>query len=101
MRVMLFFDLSTLTSEDLKSYRNFMKNLKKEGFYMLQESVYVKMVLNQQIADSTINAVKSFSPKNGNIMVLVVTEKQFSSIITIIGENKTDVINDIDRIVIL
>ena len=50
MRLLLFFDLPMTTSSELKTYRNFVKNIKKEGFYMLQKSVYVKMVIDNQAA---------------------------------------------------
>lgn len=99
MRILLFFDLPATTSLDHKIYRKFIKDIKKEGFFRLQESVYVKMAINQQLADSTISIVKSCAPLDGNIMTLVVTEKQFSSINIIIGEFKTDVINTDNRIV--
>ena len=42
MRVIVFFDLPTLTLEDKKEYRNFRKFLLKRGFAMMQESVYSK-----------------------------------------------------------
>ena len=39
MRVLLFFDLPTLTAEERKSATAFRKALLKDGFLMLQESV--------------------------------------------------------------
>lgn len=44
-----FFDLPVQTSEDMKNYRLFRKTLLKNGFFMMQESVYCRMVLNQSI----------------------------------------------------
>lgn len=101
MRVLLFFDLPTYTSADIRKYRKFVKDLKAEGFYMLQESVYVKMALNRQVADSTKKHIKSFIPDNGNIMILCITEKQFSAMDIMLGENKTDVVNDTNRVTLL
>ena len=101
MRIMLFFDLPTLTSSNKKAYRVFVKNLKRDGFYMLQESVYVKMALNKQIAEATINKLKKYLPSEGDIMTLVITEKQFASISILLGKNHTDVVNNVDRIVTL
>lgn len=46
MRILLFFDLPNITLEDKKEYRNFRKFLIKEGFFMMQESVYCKLLLN-------------------------------------------------------
>ena len=101
MRMILFFDLPTLSLKHQKDYRVFLKNIKKNGFYMLQESVYVKMALNQQVVDSTMTKIKEFTPNEGNILVLTITEKQFSTIKILIGENKTDVITSDERVLIL
>lgn len=97
MRIILFFDLPSITSTDQKNYRNFVKNLKLTGFYMIQESVYVKMCIDSHVANSIINKINKIAPPNGNVMLLTVTEKQFSQIKIIIGTNKTDVITSNDR----
>ena len=46
MRILVFFDLPTETSKDRKIYSKFRKFLIKEGFIMMQESVYSKLALN-------------------------------------------------------
>ena len=99
MRMIIFFDLPTLTSKHLKSYRMFLKNIKKNGFFMLQESVYVKMALNQQVVDSTMVKIKEFVPDEGSILVLTVTEKQFSSVEILLGNIENDVITSDERVV--
>ena len=48
-----------------------------------------------------LNNLKKNKPPEGNIMVLSVTEKQFSDIEFILGEFETDVINTTDRIVVI
>lgn len=101
MRILIFFDLPTITLEHQKAYRNFVKELKKEGFYMLQESVYVKMVLDKQAANLLLIRIKKISPQEGNIISLLITEKQFSTMTMILGKSETDVINDTERIVTL
>lgn len=101
MRLLLFFDLPSVTTLDKKIYRKYVKSLTSEGFYRLQESVFVKLSINQQYAESTITKVKSFSPKDGNVMILVITEKQFSSLRIITGESKTDVVNSVSRVITL
>lgn len=101
MRTVLFFDLPTIETKDLKEYRKFVRNIKKIGFYMLQESVYVKMLIDKQAQMGVISKVKKISPNNGSIMVLSVTEKQFAQMEIIIGENKIDVITTDERVVIL
>ena len=52
MRILVFFDLPTETAKDRKNYSQFRKFLIKEGFIMMQESVYAKLVLNNSITNS-------------------------------------------------
>ena len=101
MRSILFFDLPTISKNDLKVYRHFIKNIKKIGFYMLQESVYIKMSIDYQAVETTINRLREFSPNNGSIIVLNITEKQFSQMDIISGKNITNIVNDDKRIVVL
>lgn len=88
MRILLFFDLPMETSKQRRSYSLFRKNLIKEGFLQQQKSVYSKLVLNRQSADLSINRIKKHIPTEGLVQVLIVTEKQFSSILCLIGEEK-------------
>ena len=46
MRMIVFFDLPTETALDRRNYRRFRKLLTQNGFLMLQESVYCKLLLN-------------------------------------------------------
>lgn len=101
MRLVLFFDLPSVTTADQKAYRWFVKSLKKEGFIMLQESVYVKMAIDKQASDFTLIKLEKIVPAKGSIMTLVITEKQFSSMKILLGEAKSDVITSVSRIVYL
>ena len=49
MRVVVFFDLPTETAEERRDYRRFRAALLKNGFFMMQESVYSKIILNSNI----------------------------------------------------
>lgn len=101
MREMLFFDLPTNSKLQMKEYRHFIRDIKKIGFYMLQESVYIKLNINPKDAFSSISKVKKVIPKEGNICILTITEKQFSSMEFLLGENYSDVINSNERTIIL
>lgn len=99
MRTLLFFDLPTITADDRRNYRKFVKLLKISGFYMLQESVYCRMSIDQQMAEIIANRLKDKLPPEGNIMLLNVTEKQFSTMQILLGESRTDVLVSDERIV--
>ncbi len=101
MRVMVFFDLPTLTSADKRQYRQFRKNLIKNGFIMLQESVYCRMVLNASVEKSVMDVLKQIKPQTGLVQVLTVTEKQFSKMEFLTGERSSDTIASDERLVIL
>ena len=100
MRTLLFFDLPSVSLEDKRHYRRFVKTIKGLGFIMLQESVYYMLAINQQSVDTRLSIVKEKLPPEGNIMVLTVTEKQFANIKILLGNNETDVIASDDRTVI-
>ena len=99
MRSLLFFDLPTLTATNRKNYRKFVKLLKRNGFYMLQESVYCKMSIDKQSADATLAKLKKEIPSDGNIMMIIVTEKQFASMNILLGESTSDVLSSTDRVI--
>lgn len=101
MRVLVFFDLPTLTGEDRRNYRKFRKGLIRNGFYMLQESVYCRMVVNQSAEKNLRDAVKRMKPPEGFVMMLSVTEKQFSKADYVVGSSKSNVIDSDERIIIL
>lgn len=101
MRVIVFFDLPTITAQDRRNYRMFRKALIKNGFFMLQESVYCRLVLNQTAENNAIGAIKKVKPSSGLIQVLSVTEKQFSKMEFITGAMKKSVIDSDERLIIL
>lgn len=101
MRVLVFFDLPTVTSEDRRNYTKFRKCLLSEGFVMMQESVYSKILLNYSAVNSVVDRVTKFKPPRGLVQLLVVTEKQYNSMKIVTGELKQDVISSDERLVIL
>ncbi|MEA5026245.1 MAG: CRISPR-associated endonuclease Cas2 [Erysipelotrichaceae bacterium] len=101
MRIMVMFDLPTKSTKDHREYTRFRKFLLKNGFMMLQESVYCKLTLNQTIVESLAESIRRNKPEEGLVEIFSLTEKQFSKIEFIIGELNTDVLNDDKRLVVL
>ena len=101
MRMIILFDLPTLTYNDMVSYRRFRKFLIKNGFIMMQESVYSKLVLNANAAEAVIANVRRNKPPAGIIQLLTVTEKQFSNIELVVGTIHKDVLDTTERLVII
>ena len=101
MRMLVFFDLPTLTTEDKRQYRQFRKLLIKNGFIMLQESVYCKMMTSPSMENSIKLLIHKNKPSQGIIQTLVVTEKQFVKMDYVVGEYTGDVIDTEERLVVL
>ncbi len=101
MRVLVFFDLPTLTSTQRRNYTKFRNHLLKNGFLMLQESVYCKLALNTTIVNTITENIRKNKPEEGLVQMLVITEKQFSKMEIVVGKHKTDVLNTDERLVIL
>lgn len=97
MRLIVMFDLPTITSADRRAYTQFKRSLDDDGFVMMQFSVYSRFCKNDQSAQKHIARVKSFSPGKGNIRIIAITEKQYEEMVMVIGEkhdNETIINND-------
>ncbi len=73
MRMLLFFDLPMVESQDRREYTRFHKYLIKSGFIMLQQSVYAKLLLNSTAVVMAAENVRKNKPPTGLIQVLTVT----------------------------
>ncbi|MEL3908299.1 MAG: CRISPR-associated endonuclease Cas2 [Treponemataceae bacterium] len=101
MRVLVFFDLPMLTRKEKSNYRDFRRYLIKNGFVMMQKSVYSKIVLNLTAQKTVVSNLKKNKPPTGLVEVLTVTEKQYSKIEIITGENKNEYLQNDKRIIVL
>lgn len=101
MRIMIFFDLPTESLSDKREYRKFRKFLITTGFLMLQESVYCKLALNQTVAQSIASQVRKNVPPEGNVQMMLITERQFEKMECLVGERQDSVIESDESLVIL
>lgn len=77
MWVMVFFDLPTETKAERKIYAKFRKDIKSDGFYMFQFSIYLRHCPSRENADVHTKRVKKLLPEKGHIGILTITDKQF------------------------
>ena len=101
MRVMVFFDLPIGSSEQRREYSRFRKFLLKNGFLMIQESVYSKLALNGTVANSVVENIYKNKPKEGLVQLLTITEKQYAKMEFVVGSAQSEVLNSDERLVIL
>lgn len=101
MRIVVFFDLPVITASQRKTYRTFRKYLVKNGFLMMQESVYCKLAQNSSVGETIIENIRKNRPSEGLVQILKVTEKQYGEMEYIVGESSNEVLNTDQRLVIL
>ena len=101
VRIIVFFDLPVITNEDKRNYRQFRKFLIKNGFIMMQESVYCKMAVTRGAAEQMVKNIRTNKPPHGLVQLLTVTEKQFAAMEMITGEFISDIIDSDERLVII
>lgn len=99
MRIIVFFDLPTTTHKNMVEYGRFRKFLIKNGFIMLQESIYSKLVINRSSLVLVKKKIRDNLPSSGNIQLLEITEKQYAGIEYLRGESQKTIINSEDRVV--
>lgn len=100
MRVIVFFDLPTLTAEHRREYTRFRKFLIKSGFMMMQESVYCKMVLNGTVLNTVVDNIYKNKPQEGIVQILSVTEKQYQKMDIVVGSFKNEILDSDERLVV-
>lgn len=86
VRVMVMFDLPVETKVQVRTYNKFRKELIKQGFLMMQYSIYIKSCLNKESAQGSINNIRRFLPANGHVRSLIITEKQFEKMAILVGQ---------------
>ncbi len=77
MWLFVFFDLPTETKTDRKNYAQFRKRLQKDGFSMMQYSVYVRHCASAESADVHKKRVRKMLPPKGQVSMMMITDKQY------------------------
>ena len=102
MRLLVFFDLPVDTPTQRKDYRLFRKFLVNDGYLMLQESVYAKLVVNDGAAGNAVQRLRKHRPPVGLVQVLRVTETQFATMEYITGNREAyDEVDTMEELLVL
>ena len=88
MRLLVLFDLPVKTKADKKAYVRFHKFLVRDGYDMIQYSVYGRICNNPESIEKHVFRLKAHAPPNGSVRYMQVTEKQFTSMQVLVGEKK-------------
>jgi len=85
MWLFVFFDLPTETKKNRKDAALFRKNLEKDGYTMMQYSVYVRHCPSKENADVHTKRVKNFLPPQGHVSIVSITDRQYGEILNFNG----------------
>src|SRR5579872_1016317 len=77
MWLMAMFDLPVEEKEDRRNYARFRKALLKDGFMMLQYSVYARYIPSEEAAEAHRRIVRIAVPPLGQVRLIAVTDHQF------------------------
>jgi CRISPR-associated protein Cas2 len=80
MWIFVFFDLPTNTKKERRDAALFRKHLEKDGFTMMQYSVYIRYCGSHESMTVHMKRVKSGIPPSGQVSMLTITDKQYGSI---------------------
>ena len=86
MWLFVCFDLPVTTQRQQSIANRFRNLLKKDGFTMMQYSVYTRHCASRESARVHIKRVKNIIPAKGHVSILQVTDKQYGQIINLRGK---------------
>ena len=86
MWIFVFFDLTVCTKKEMKAASLFRKNLEKDGFSMMQFSVYIRHCASRESVEVHVKRIKSLLPETGKVSILCVTDKQYGDIYNFWGK---------------
>lgn len=90
MRILVFFDLPVVTAKEKKAAAKFRKFLVKDGYHMVQWSVYSRICNGMDAIAMHKARLNQALPDKGSVRMLTLTEKQYESIEVLLGEKTFD-----------
>lgn len=86
MRILVFFDLPVKTKRERRKATQFRNFLIKDGYYMIQFSVYARVCNGNDMVELHKNRLRLNTPDDGSIRVLVITERQYENVEILLGK---------------
>lgn len=85
------FDLPVKTKMQRKRYAQFRSLLLESGFSQMQYSVYARPFVSQEASDACRDRLLGKLPPEGQVRLLVVTDRQFAKMQSFSGKNATPI----------
>ena len=90
MRILVFFDLPVITAKERKAATKFRNFLLKDGYHMVQWSVYSRICNGTDAVAMHKSRLNQNLPEKGSVRMLTLTEKQYESIEVLLGTKTFD-----------
>ena len=88
--VLVFFDLPVGTPEERRDASNFRKDLLKDGYIMVQFSVYARPCGSADRVETQVRRLKSKIPAKGEVRGLLISDAQWGRMIIMRSQQKAD-----------
>ena len=90
MWLFVFFDLPVKTKPERRTATKFRNFLIKDGYMMIQFSVYARICNGKDRVDKHLQRVQSIIPDKGNVRVIQITDKQYERMKILVGTLKNN-----------
>ena len=90
MWLFVLFDLPVDTRQRRRRYARFRKELRKEGFSMLQFSVYARYFACEDASTARRRQIRENLPPEGHVRLLTVTDRQFGKMQVFFGKTEDE-----------
>ncbi len=88
--VLVFFDLPVGTPEERRDASNFRKDLIKDGYMMVQFSVYARPCGSADRVDTQVRRLRPKIPNQGEVRGLIISDAQWGRMIVVRSQKKED-----------
>jgi len=89
MWLIALFDLPVDDQNHRRAYTRFRRSLLREGFSMLQFSVYARYCSSEAASDAFRRRLRLEIPEDGQVRLVAITDRQFGRMEVFCGKTKT------------
>jgi len=100
MWLFVFFDLPVKTKAERKAATHFRNFLLKDGYMMLQFSVYARICNGQERVDKHAQRLTSNLPRSGSVRMMQVTDKQYERMKILVGKKTNNETTKAEQLVL-
>ncbi|MDH5723484.1 MAG: CRISPR-associated endonuclease Cas2 [Alphaproteobacteria bacterium] len=90
MWLFVFFDLPVKTKPERSTATRFRNFLLKDGYMMIQFSVYARICNGKDRVDKHLQRLQSSIPDKGSVRVIQITDKQYERMKVLVGTRKNN-----------